>query len=56
MGIEQNQYGVFFTKGYYETKADTAGGMDGFPVVTKAAWRKRHQEKLEREAKSGKKK
>lgn len=54
MGIEQS-HGTFYITGVEVTKAETAGGIDGFPEWTKTRWKKKQQEKLDREAKSGKK-
>lgn len=54
MTLEQNQHGTFYIKGVETTKAEKAGGKNGFPRWTKAGWRKKQQEKLDRE-KGGKK-
>lgn len=33
MGLEQNSFGTYYLAGDYETKADHAGGTNGFPLI-----------------------
>lgn len=51
----RESHGTFYITDVEVTKANTAGGKNGFPRWTKAGWKKAQQEKLDREAKSRKK-
>ncbi len=49
MSLEKTQHGTFYITDVTATKAPTAGGIDGFPKWTRAAWLKRLREKSNKE-------